>query len=141
LDDILNIQIPSSNKAGLGYDHNEINKRLNYETQKSDKNPKTYAVSLQSSFKREKNQIKTDSTQQRSALSPKRNEYKINTTPRITPPKRYQQLFLSSYFSCHNFGHKALDCKAYKNDYHKSVHGYSHRNNKSNRNQRSRNYN
>jgi hypothetical protein len=75
LDDILNNQRPSSNKFRLGYDHKETNKGLKFEIQKSDKNPKTYATALQSSFKREKNQIKTDSTQHRSALSPKRNEY------------------------------------------------------------------
>jgi hypothetical protein len=141
LDDILNSQRPSSNKAGLGYDHKETNKGSKYGIQKSDKNPRTYAASLQSSFKREENQIKTDSNQQISALSPKINEYRRNTTPRRTPPKRYQQLFLGYCFSCHNFGHKALDCKAYRKNYHKSVQGYGHKNNKSSRNQRSRNYN
>jgi hypothetical protein len=109
--------------------------------QKSNKNPKAYAASLKSSFKREKNQINIDSTQQISSLSPKRNEYRRNTTPRRSPPKRYQQLFLGYCFSCHNFGNKSLDCKAYKNTYHKSVQKYGHRNNKSSRNQRSRNYN
>jgi hypothetical protein len=107
---------------------------------KSGKNSKTYATSLQSSFKREKNQIMTESIQHRYAISSKRNEYKRNTAPRITPPKRYQQLFFGYCFSCHNFGHKVLEYKAYKKKYHKSVQRYGHRNNKSSRNQRSRKY-
>jgi hypothetical protein len=63
LDEILNSQRPSNNKVGLGYDHKETNKGSISGIHKSDENPKTYAASLQSSFKREKNQIKTDSTQ------------------------------------------------------------------------------
>ena len=27
----------------------------------------------------------------------------------------YQHIFLGYCFSCHNFGHKALDCKSYRN--------------------------
>jgi hypothetical protein len=63
LDGILNSQRPSSNKVGLDYDHKETNKGLKSEIQKSDKNPNTYAAALRSSFKREKNQIKVNSTQ------------------------------------------------------------------------------
>jgi hypothetical protein len=55
LDDILNIQRSSHNKVVLGYDHKETNKGLVSGIQKNDKNIKTYAYSLQSSFKREKN--------------------------------------------------------------------------------------
>ena len=75
------------------------------------------------------------SNQQRSALYPKRNDKTINTTPIRTTQNRYQQLFLGYCFSCHNFGHKALDCESYRNKYHKSVQGHDHRNNKSSRNQ------
>jgi hypothetical protein len=60
---------------------------------------------------------------------------------RNTIPKRYQQLFLGYCFFCHNFGHKELDCKGYRKNYHKIVQGYGHRNNTSISNQRSRNYN
>ena len=47
----------------------------------------------------------------------KRNDYKRNTTQRRTSPKRYQQLFLGYFFTCHNFGHTTLDCKAYRKNY------------------------
>jgi hypothetical protein len=53
LDDILNSQIPSSNKSGLGSDQNKYNKGSNSTSQQNDKNPKIYAVSLQSTFKEE----------------------------------------------------------------------------------------
>jgi hypothetical protein len=53
LDDILNSQRSSSNKTGLGYDQNKSNKGSNSTSQETDKNPKSYAVALQSSFKKE----------------------------------------------------------------------------------------
>ena len=71
LDDILNNQTPSSNKVGPGYDHKENNKGLKYEIQKSDKNPKTYAASLQSSFKNEENKIKNYSNQHKNGVPSK----------------------------------------------------------------------
>jgi hypothetical protein len=57
------------------------------------------------------------------------------------PQKGINNSFLAIVFLVNNFGHKALDCKAYRKNYHKSVQGYGHKNNKSNSNQRSRNYN
>lgn len=112
-DDILNSQRPSFNKVELGYDHKESNKDTKYEILKSDKNPKTYVATLQSSLKSENNQIKTDSNQHR----------------------RYQQLFLGYCFSCHKFGNKSLNCKSYRKNNHKSVQWYDHRNDKSSINQ------
>jgi chromosome segregation ATPase len=44
LDDILNNQISSSNKTGLGYDQNKSNKGSNSTSQETDKNPKSYAT-------------------------------------------------------------------------------------------------
>ena len=42
--------------------------------------------------------------------------------PRRPMTSRYQQIFLGHCYSCNNFGHKALDCKAYEkvNDYQKN---------------------
>jgi len=51
MDNILNNQRSSRNKSGLGYDQNKSNKGSNSTSQEIDKNPKSYAVSLQSSFK------------------------------------------------------------------------------------------
>ena len=141
MDDTLNSQIPSNNNVVLGYDHKETNKDPNYEILKSDNNPKTYATSLQMTFKREKNHINIKSNHNTSSLHPKINDYRRNTNPRRTPQKRCQQLFLRYCFSCHNFGNKALNYKAYRKNYQKSVQGYHHRNKKSSSNQRRRNYN
>jgi hypothetical protein len=120
LNDILNNQRPSSNKLGLGYDQNIFDKGSNTTTQKSNKSPNSYATTLQSSFKKEERKINTDSNQ-KYALHSKENEYRRNTTTRRTPPKRYQHLFLGYYFSCNNFGHKALHSRSYGKNNHKSV--------------------
>ena len=141
MDDILNIQIPSSNKVGLSYDHNENNKGSKFRIQKSDKKPKRYATALQSSFKKEENKIKNDSNQHKSTLPSKENEYRRNTATRRTPLKRYQHLFLGYCFSCNNFGHKELHCRAYRKNNHKSVQILGHKNRKNNNNQGNRNYN
>ena len=108
MDGILNSQRPSSNKVGLGYDH------------------------------KENNEIKTNSNQHRSSLYPKRNDYKRNTTPRRTPPKRVQGYdhrntkcssnqrsrnynsfsplldYNIECYKCNNYNHKASDCRLLK---------------------------
>jgi hypothetical protein len=99
LDDILNSQISSSNKTRLGYDQNNSNKGPNSTSQETNQNPKIYAVALQSSFKKEESEIKTNSNQQKCPLPSKENKYRRNTTTRRTPPKRYQHLFLGYCFS------------------------------------------
>ena len=33
---------------------------------------------------------------------------------RRTPPNRYQHIFLGYFYSCNNFGHKVVHCKAYR---------------------------
>jgi hypothetical protein len=68
LDDILNSQISSSNKSGLGYDQNNSNKGYNSTSQQTDKNKNSYAISLQSSFKKEESKIKTNFNQHKSYL-------------------------------------------------------------------------
>jgi hypothetical protein len=42
---------------------------------------------------------------------------KWNIMDRRTPPKRYQHIFLGYFYSCNNFGHKAVRCKAYGKSY------------------------
>jgi hypothetical protein len=59
----------------------------------------------------------------KSAPPTKEKEDKWNIMARRTPPKRYQHIFLGYFYSCNNFGHKAVHCKAYGKS-------YIHRNNK-----------
>jgi hypothetical protein len=58
-------------------------------------------------------------TERKEAMTQKNLIILIRTTRmssgRVVPPTRpfttlYQNLFLGYYFSCNNFGHKALDC-------------------------------
>ena len=83
LDDILNDQRPSSDKTGLGY------------------NKKSYVVALMSPIE------KKDSQKYASRL------HKTNMVPRRSLTSRYQQIFFGHCYSCNNFGHKAVNCKAY----------------------------
>jgi hypothetical protein len=140
LDDILNSQISSSNTSRLGYDQNKSNKGSNSTSHETNKNPKSYATALKISFKKEERKIKNDSNQQKYSLPSKENEYIRNTTTRRTPPKRYQYLFLGYCFSCNNFGHKALHCRAYGKYNHKNVQRYGYKN-KNNNNQENKKYN
>ena len=39
--------------------------------------------------------------------------HKRNMMPRRPMTRRYKQIFLGHCYSCNNFGHKALNCKAY----------------------------
>jgi hypothetical protein len=71
LDDILNSQISSSNKTRLGFDQKKSSKGSNSTSQKIDKNPKHYAVSLQSSFKKEERKTKIDHNQYKYGLPSK----------------------------------------------------------------------
>lgn len=51
-------------------------------------------------------------------------------TPRKPPKIKYQHLFLGYYFSCNNFGHKAVNCRAYATDDHmRNRNGYNAQNN------------
>jgi hypothetical protein len=118
------------------------NKGSNSTSQENDKNPKRYAVAIHSSFKKEERKIKIDSNKQKYALISKENEYRRNENTRRTPPKRYQHHFLGYYFSCNNFGHKAIHFRVYGKNNHKNVQRYGYKNNKNNNNnQEDRNYN
>jgi hypothetical protein len=63
LDDIINSKKSSSNNSGLGYDQKKSNKGSNSTSHQTDKNLKSYATSLQNSFKKEESKIKIDSNQ------------------------------------------------------------------------------
>jgi hypothetical protein len=82
LDGILNIQISSINKIGLVYDKKKANNGSNSTSLETNKNPKNYAIALQSSFKKEESKIKIDSNQHKSSLPSKENKYRRNKTTR-----------------------------------------------------------
>jgi hypothetical protein len=70
------------------------------------------------------------------------NTYKIkedkkNTVTRRTPPNIYQHIFLGYFYSCNNFGHKEIHCKAYRKYNAKNVQRYK----KNKNNAEKRNYN
>ena len=65
------------------------------------------------------------------------NKNKTNMMPRKPLLKRYQKIFLGHCYSCNNFGHKALDCKAYQ----KHNQQYSYNNSNPSDNPRSKSYN
>jgi hypothetical protein len=118
-----------------------LTKDLTLHLSKLIKIQKVMQLLLQSFFKKEESKIKTDSNQQKYVLPSKENEYRRNTTTRRTPTKRYQHLFLGYCFSCNNFGHKTLHCRAYGKYNHKIVQRYGYKNNKNNYNQENINYN
>jgi hypothetical protein len=40
-------------------------------------------------------------------------DFRRTTPTRRTPASRYQNIFLGLCYSCNNFGHKAINCRAY----------------------------
>jgi hypothetical protein len=43
-----------------------------------------------------------------------RHEFRRTTTQRRSPTSKYQNLFYGHFFTCNNFGHKVVDCRAYE---------------------------
>ena len=99
LDDILSIQRPSSDKYGLGYDKAKKPEYSSFIDQGGNK--RSYAAALKSPIKSEES---------KKFVSPLQ---RTNMMPRRPMSSRYQQIFLGHCYSCNNFGHRALDCKAY----------------------------
>ena len=95
-------QIPLRDKSGLGYDK-EKNPECSSLTNQG-RNEIGYVVALKSPIQKE--EIK------KSALS-SHDKYRTNVMPRIPMTSRYQQIFFGHFYSCNNFGHKALNCRAY----------------------------
>jgi hypothetical protein len=58
LNDILNSQRLPSNKIGIGYDQKNFNKGSNFTYQEINKNTKSYATTLQSSFRKHESKIR-----------------------------------------------------------------------------------
>ena len=98
LDDIFSSQIPSSDRSGLGFVKEKKPEIFPVTNQEGSK--KSYVEVLKTPTKKERSKKVGLISQDINAnnIAPKR-------------PNRYLQIFLGHYFSCNNFGHKALNCK------------------------------
>ena len=127
LDEIITAQRNPSNKNGIGYSQEE-----------NQVGPKSFAMALLSTFKKEEEE-KT-----RNAYKSRRSPPPIMKKPKENPKKvyqnRYPYIFLGYCFSCSNFGHKAVSCRAYES---KRLRGknYNFKNNQTISQVKSRNYN
>jgi len=101
LDKIITTQRDSGNKNGIVYFQEKIQV-----------NSKSYADSLPGTFKK-KNEEKTSNDQNsRGLLPPIKKENK--TIPKKVYQNRYPRIFFGYCFACSNFGHKAMNCRAYR---------------------------
>ena len=112
LDDILSSQRPSRDKSGLGYDKEKKSTCSSLTNQ--GRNKRIYVAALKSPIQKEKIKKCTLSSD---------DKYRTNVIPRRPIKSRYQQIFFSHFYSCNNFGHKSLNCRAYGKfcDYKKNV--------------------
>jgi hypothetical protein len=135
LDEILSSQRSPNNKTGLGYTQDSTST-----SQRSVKRPISYAYALKGSLRREDNKVNmiplnTISHKQKSTFPTKVINDRKNTIIRRNPLNKY--LFIGYCYSCNNFGHKAIHCKAYGQYNNRNVQRY-----KNNRyNTEKRNYN
>jgi hypothetical protein len=110
LDEILSSQRSPNNKTSLGYTQDST-----ATLQGSVKQQISYEDTLKKSLKREDNQtkmipLKTVTHKHKSILPTRVKNDKINTITKRNPPN---YLFIGYCYSCNNFGHKAVHCKAY----------------------------
>ena len=96
LDEILSVQIPSSDKYGLGFDK----EKPGYSSCTNQYgNKRSYVVVLMS-------QIKKDESKK--YISPLQI---IDMIPKRPMTSKHQQLFLGNCYTCNNFGHMVRNCK------------------------------
>ena len=96
LDEILSVQIPSSDKCGLRFDKGKP-EYSSYTNQDGSK--RIYAIVLMIQIKREEIK-KSTSLLQRTDMMHKR-----------PVTSKHQQLFLANCYTCNNFGHMYRNCK------------------------------
>jgi len=141
LDDMLSYHTCPSNKSGLGYEDETLNKNENALSKRDVKKPKRNCDAPSSSKGKEKNQgYNRINPIPRRNLAPSRkptpkgnvddvkeargNGYHqrisrqkgFRSTSRKPPSPRYQSSFFGYCYSCSNFGHMAKDCKASHRD-------------------------
>jgi hypothetical protein len=135
LDEILSSQRSLNNKTSFRYTQDSTTT-----SQGSTKRPISYTDALKISLRREDNKAKMITLKivphKHKSTLPARVKYdKKNTITRRNNPNKY--LFIGYCYSCNNFGHKAVHCKAYGQYNCRNVQRY--KNNKYNTNKR--NYN
>jgi hypothetical protein len=116
LDEILDSQRYPHDKSGLGYNkevaHLEVSTSKKHEVSPSfSKGGRNIAIkpSTQSkeTFKR------TKQGRHQEAIFTPQSKFKRETPSRWTPKQRYENIFHGHFYSCKEYGHKALDCKHY----------------------------
>jgi hypothetical protein len=113
LDKILSSQRSPNHKTHLGYTQESTSTSQGYVNR-----PISYDYALKISLIREYNKtrmmpLETVPNKQKSTPLTKERDAKNNTIIRRNPSNRYQHIFLGHFYSCNNFGHKAIHCKAY----------------------------
>ena len=93
LDEILNCQISSSKKTGLGYDNGKNIEQSSFINKEGNKI--SYVDALMRPVVKEYSQ----------KISLPQNKSRINNVT-----NRHQQLFLGNCYTCNNFGHIARNC-------------------------------
>ena len=96
LDDIVSSQRPSGDRSSLRFVKEK--KLEGFSVSKKEGSKKSYAEIL-------KNPTKTERSKKVELISQDKN--RNNIAPKR--PNRYLQIFLGHFFSCNNFGHKALN--------------------------------
>jgi hypothetical protein len=110
LDNMLNNQISPFNKSRLGYNPNPTLQRTKEE-------PKSYAMAVNNPIEHNENTNEANPNKQKPIVLHMKNEFRKVMTPRRPTMNMYEYLFLGNCFSCNNFGHKAIDYRAYpRND-------------------------
>ena len=73
---------------------------------------KYYAVALLSTFKKKEEEKTRNAQNSRRSFPPFKKQFR--TTPKKVYQNKYPHIFLGYCFACSNFGHKAMNCRAYE---------------------------
>jgi hypothetical protein len=145
LDEIICNKKPFYDKSGLGYKQNNTDEGSSSMMIGNEAEKRSYADTIKGSIKKEeckplkediqKPEIKKNQeedhafrgtwNQQPTMKKTQEEDHDFRrTTPTRRPPTpRYQNIFLGLCYSCNNFGHKAINCRAYakgRNTWNKS---------------------
>jgi hypothetical protein len=127
LDNIINSQRPYYDRSGLGYNQTETRERFKLQNDRARSRTKKLCRSCQRSLERRRQ--KTQGEDYRNTAPPRRFRSQYQQQPAIERPQeeegfrratpfrisstpRYQTIFLGSCYSCYNFGHKVVNCRA-----------------------------
>jgi hypothetical protein len=128
LDNIINSQIPYYDRSGLGYNQMQTEKGSSSKMTEKEAEPRSYAEAIRGPSKKEED-MKTQEEDYRDTAPPRRFRSQYQQQPTIEIPQeeegfrretpfrrsstpRYQTIFLGLCYSCNNFGHKVVNCRA-----------------------------